>query len=87
MPPMLCPQCKTNRTRFNMIEQSAFPVKLDALTGEVEKDYQGEPFIDPLHMTYHGPHFLIQCGTCSYIGEEITYVKAAQLIPAGKIPR
>jgi hypothetical protein len=87
MQPFLCPQCKTNRTRFNLIEQHAFPVKLDALTGELEKDYRHEPFADPLHATYHGVNCLIQCGTCSYIGEEITYVKAAQLIPAGKIPR
>ena len=32
--------CKTNRTRFNILEQQVKPVKLNPQTGQVEEEYK-----------------------------------------------
>ena len=52
MEPMLCPSCKTNRTRFNILEQQVKPVKLNPQTGQVEEEYTNET-MNAFHMAYH----------------------------------
>ncbi|WP_088105297.1 DNA alkylation repair protein [Halalkalibacter urbisdiaboli] len=74
--PYLCPNCKTNRSRFNMIQQVATPVKLDPQSGEIVQQYN-EGQLDPFHMPYRGPELKIQCATCGLIENEQMFAKRA----------
>ncbi|AOC56440.1 MULTISPECIES: hypothetical protein [Bacillus] len=75
--PYLCPNCKTNRTRFNLIEQLSEPVKLDPATGAVVERYEGEQ-LSPFHVSYQGPQIKVQCGVCGLIEDEKTFIKLAE---------
>lgn len=76
--PYLCPNCKTNRSRFNMIEQIPKPVKLDPVTGDLMEEYADAAMLDPFHIGYNGPQYKIQCGACGLVEEEEMFAKRAQ---------
>ncbi|MGL4523692.1 MAG: DNA alkylation repair protein [Bacilli bacterium] len=78
----LCPNCKTNRTRFNLIEQVVTYVKIDPLTGDVVQSADTPQ--DALQLHYNGPSQRIQCGVCGLIEEEQQFASYAKSHPLHK---
>ncbi|AKO91661.1 MULTISPECIES: hypothetical protein [Priestia] len=76
--PYLCPSCKTNRTRFNLISQVAQSVKMDPQSGEITNEYD-DSNRDAFHLAYKGPERKVQCGTCGLVEEEQTFINHAKL--------
>ncbi|MGA9228159.1 MAG: DNA alkylation repair protein [Mesobacillus sp.] len=72
--PYRCPNCKTNRTRFNMITQIPQAVKLNPQSGEVVEQYSNDQ-LEPFHLPYRGPELKIQCAACGLVEDEKTFAK------------
>lgn len=70
-----CPNCKTNRTRFNIVEQIVSAVKLNPESGEVVERYHSAEEAGPFHAQYNGPEKRIQCGSCGLIEDERMFEK------------
>lgn len=76
----LCPNCKTNRSRFNLIEQIATPVKVDPVSGDLTNAYTNAN-TDAFHVPYQGPALRVQCGVCGLIEDEHTFIQFAKYDP------
>lgn len=74
-----CPNCKTNRSRFNLIKQEAQSVKLNPRTGEIEETYT-EDQLDPFHVPYRGSAYRIQCGLCGLVEDEERFIRFGKMI-------
>ncbi|KHD86045.1 hypothetical protein [Heyndrickxia ginsengihumi] len=72
--PYCCPNCKTNRSRFNIIQQVVQPVKMDPKSGEIIERYSNE-HTDPFHLSYKGPEYRVQCAICGLVEDEYTFSK------------
>lgn len=71
--PYRCPNCKTNRSRFNLIQQVPHSVKMDPQTGMVIHEY-GDGELEPFHLQYKGPEVKVQCAACGLIEDERTFI-------------
>lgn len=72
--PYRCPNCRTNCSRFNLIEQVPLSVKMDPHSGDIVHEYaKGE--LEPFHLPYNGPHYKVQCAACGLIEDERTFIK------------
>lgn len=74
----LCPNCKSNRSRFNLIQQVPQAVKMDPQSGEIIQEFSQEN-LDPFHTAYNGPGKKVQCGACGLIENEQSFIKFAKL--------
>lgn len=77
-----CPNCRTNRSRFNIIEQNAYAVKLDPQTGEVVEKYVAGLDPGPFHKMYTGPERRLQCAVCGLNENEQTFIKFGEKLEA-----
>lgn len=82
--PYCCPNCKTNKTRFNLIAQVPQAVKMDPNTGEIVKEYE-DGMLDPFHLPYRGPERKVQCAVCGLIDEEQAFIKRAEYMNKNKV--
>jgi hypothetical protein len=72
--PYRCPNCKTNRSRFNLIQQVPQSVKMDPSSGEIIHEYLLNE-LEPFHLPYNGPDYKVQCAACGLIEDERTFIK------------
>jgi hypothetical protein len=72
--PYRCPNCKTNRSRFNLIQQVPQSIKMDPQSGEVIQEYSSNE-LEPFHLAYKGPEYKVQCAACGLIEDERTFIK------------
>ncbi|WP_338469532.1 DNA alkylation repair protein [Niallia sp. XMNu-256] len=76
--PYRCPNCRTNKSRFNLIKQVPHSVKLDPNSGNILEEYS-EDTLSPFHLAYKGPELKVQCAACGLIEEEKTFIKFGEM--------
>lgn len=71
--PYFCPNCRSNRVKFSVITSYSQAFVKDALTGSI-KEYRDPSPIEE-------PEPTIQCQVCSFIGNEMRFIKQADRNP------
>lgn len=71
--PYFCPNCRSNRVKFSVVSSYSQRIVKDAISGAVvETD-------EPQQMQESEPN--IQCQVCSFVGNEMRFVKQAEREP------
>jgi len=71
--PYFCPNCRSNRVKFNLLTQTSAPFMKDAITGEITE--MGEPVvIEEAEPT-------IECRVCGFAGNEMRFIRQAEREP------
>jgi hypothetical protein len=76
--PYRCPNCKTNKSRFNLIRQIPQSVKMDPQSGHILEEYAEEE-LTPFHLTYKGPKLKVQCASCGLVEDENMFIKFGEM--------
>ena len=77
MEPYYCPQCKSNRVRFQVISKFSQPVHKDPRSGDIR-----EKVSEPHLMTRDGqPDVDVRCEVCNYTALESIFTAAARNNP------
>ncbi|MGG1551123.1 MULTISPECIES: hypothetical protein [Paenibacillus] len=71
--PYFCPNCRSNRIKFNVITSYAQSFLKDAHSGMIME------FTDPNMIAEQEP--IIQCLICSFSGNEMRFIKQAEREP------
>lgn len=80
--PYLCPICRSNRTRFDMVLRLARAVVKDAETGEITYESNVMELLDQPR----GPEREVHCHRCGYTGAESLFVQAALRAEGSRVP-
>lgn len=73
-----CPNCRTNKSRFNLIQQISIPIKKNPASGEIIEQYTNDN-LQPFHLAYNGPEIRVQCAACGLIEDEKTFTAFGKL--------
>ncbi|MFS0839372.1 hypothetical protein [Paenibacillus sp. 1P03SA] len=76
--PYFCPNCRSNRIKFSLMTSYSQPFVKDALTGAVTVSSE------PSEIAENEP--TIQCQVCSFVGNEMRFVKQAERQPRTMTP-
>ncbi|GAX90226.1 DNA alkylation repair protein [Effusibacillus lacus] len=79
--PYQCPACRSNRSRFAILEQVPLYVKLDPDSGQILKQYANAFELEPFHVPYQGTPRRVHCGVCGLIDDEQKFVATARTQP------
>ncbi|UJF35329.1 hypothetical protein [Paenibacillus hexagrammi] len=71
--PYFCPNCRSNRVKFSVITSYSQFFMKDALSGAIQ-EFQEPDAIQEAEPT-------IQCQVCSFIGNELRFIKQAEREP------
>ncbi|GKS10041.1 hypothetical protein [Paenibacillus chitinolyticus] len=71
--PYFCPNCRSNRIKFSLMTSYSQPFVKDALTGVVTESSEANAIAQS--------EPTIQCQVCSFVGNEMRFVKQAEREP------
>lgn len=76
--PYFCPNCRSNRVKFSVITSYSQAFVKDALSGSIKEFREPSPIQEAEPM--------IQCQVCSFVGNELRFIKQADREPRIQTP-
>ncbi len=73
--PYFCPRCRSNRTKFRVINRVSNQIQKDAFDGSVVSMDQEEPYISDQGEKE------VECLVCHYVAYEMMFIKSAEREP------